>query len=41
MLADDPRDTFLKYALAMELRKEGASPEAERAFGYEKEKVFI
>ena len=25
MLADEPRDTFLRYSLAMELEKEGAS----------------
>ena len=30
MLAEDPRDTFLRYSLAMELEKEGAH---ERSLG--------
>ncbi len=28
MLADDPRDTFLRYSLALEFRKEGAHEES-------------
>ena len=32
MLADDPSDTFLRYALAMELKNEEAFPEAAELF---------
>ncbi len=32
MLANEPRDTFLRYSLAMELQKEGAWDDSLRAF---------
>lgn len=33
MLADDPRDTFLRYSLAMEYRSEGNHEESLRGLG--------
>jgi predicted Zn-dependent protease len=33
MLADDPRDTFLRYSLAMELAKEGEHQRSQEIYG--------
>ena len=33
MLAEEPRDTFLRYSLAMELRKEGRNDESLQRLG--------